>query len=530
MRAVVPALVFGLGIARGLPPFPSVCTAAQPCEVCHPQEVVGYSRSAMSHSLRRPAAEPEGSFVHSLSRVKFTMYSNQSGFWQAREADGEVSEYSVDYVIGSGNHASGYLVRIGDHLFQSPVCYYPRLKRYDMAPGYEENRAPDFTRPVGEECLLCHSGKPLPVPDTLNQYPSPAFAQESISCDRCHGDPAQHLKVPMPGTIVSPAKLAPAARNSICEQCHLKGVVRVSNPGQQLADFRPGEPLEQVFTIYTAAPPPGSPREGLKVISHAEQLALSLCARKSGGRLWCGTCHNPHDRLQHRAQYYRSRCLACHEGKLTKSHPGVSHGNCVACHMLKRNAKDGGHTVFTDHRISRSPEPEPEKTIPENGELVAWREPPAALRARNLALAYVTGGFENGSSSQVLRGYRMLTEMEKEIPSDPSVLTALGKALLAMNEPSQAVERFERVLRVGPDTAVNEQYAGMAWMQAGQTDKAAQHLERALELDPLLLQAAQTLVELYRRQGNMEKISALADRMRRALGSAAPRESAPPER
>jgi len=64
------------------------------------------------------------------------------------ERDGQVSEYRVDYVVGSGKHASGYFVRIGDHLFQSPICYYPRLKRYDMAPGYEENRTPDFVRVV----------------------------------------------------------------------------------------------------------------------------------------------------------------------------------------------------------------------------------------------------------------------------------------------------------------------------------------------------------------------------------------------
>jgi hypothetical protein len=510
-----------------LPPFLPVSFAANPCATCHPDKVEGYSHSAMAHSLRRPGREPEGSFEHSLSGTKFTLYSNSKGFWQRMERGGEVSEYRVDYVIGSGNHASGYLVRMGDHLFQSPICYYPRVKHYDMAPGYEENRTPDFVRAVTEECLLCHAGKPLHIDGTLNEYQSPAFAQEAISCDRCHGDPTKHLKAPLLGSIVNPAKLAPAARNSVCEQCHLKGVARVLNPGKRAEDFHPGEPLEQVFAIYTAAVPPGSPREALKVVSHAEQLALSTCARKSSGRLWCGTCHDPHDLSRHPAQYYRARCLSCHEGTLSKSHPEGLSGNCVGCHMPKRNAKDGGHTVFTDHRISRRPEPDQETEIPENGDLVAWREPPAALRQRNLGLAYINAGLENQSESQVVRGYQMLAEVAKETPDDLAVLTALGQALLGGNRSLEAAGLFERVLQLGPESAINQGNAGSAWAKAGQMDKAVPHLERALKLDPLLLPVAQVLVQVYRAQGETDKLAALADRVRQAMHGTAPPSSNP---
>jgi len=509
-----------------------VILGANPCASCHPKEVEGYSHSAMAHSLRRPGKEPEGSFEHPLSGTKFTVYSNAKGLWQRMEREGDVSDYRVDYVIGSGNHASGYLVRVGDHLFQSPICYYSRLRRYDMAPGYEENRAPDFIRAVNEGCLFCHSGKALPIANTLNEYPSPAFAQESISCDRCHGNPARHLKMPLPGTIVNPATLAPAARDSICEQCHLKGVARVPNPGKKLQDFRPDEPLEEVFAIYTVKPPPDSPREALKVISHVEQLALSTCSLRSKGQLWCGTCHNPHDTSKQPASYYRARCLSCHTGarSLDKSHPEGSNGDCVSCHMPKRNAKDGGHTVFTDHRISRHPEPEPEKEMTENGDLVAWRDPPPKLRERNLALAYANSGFENGPASAVVRGYHMLTDVEKVFPDDPAVLTALGQTLLAMRQPLDAVRRFERVLELGPDSAVGESDAGKAWMRAGNMDKATSHLEKAISMDPLLLPAAEALMQIYQEQGNESKAAALSDRVRGALGSSAPRESGTQER
>ncbi len=152
-----------------------VGASALTCQLCHPKEVEGYSHYSMAHSLRRAAREPEGSFQNAFG-TKFTVYSNRTGTWQRMEHAGDTSEYRVDYVIGSGKHASGYLVRIGTHLFQSPIGYYTARHAYDMAPGYEQLADADFTRPITEECLLCHSGKPLPIAGTANGYESPAFS------------------------------------------------------------------------------------------------------------------------------------------------------------------------------------------------------------------------------------------------------------------------------------------------------------------------------------------------------------------
>src|SRR6516165_7007656 len=284
-------------------------TGAERCRFCHPAEVDGYARSAMAHALRRAGAEPDGIVTANGSTI--TMHSNSTGFWQSWENGGDKNEYRVDYVIGSGEHASGYLVNIGDHLFQSPVAYYKRRASYDLAPGYEKQPDPDFTRPVSEECVLCHSGTALHVRGTLNQYWSPAFPAEGITCERCHGPAERHLADPRAGTIINPAKLERAARDSICEQCHLFGVARVPNPGKKLSDFLPGRPLEDTYTIYRNVMPEGMPAGVFKVISHVEQLAVSSCAQNSGGRLWCTTCHNPHEALVQSIAYYRSRCLSC---------------------------------------------------------------------------------------------------------------------------------------------------------------------------------------------------------------------------
>ncbi|MGH9448976.1 MAG: hypothetical protein ACRD11_00375, partial [Terriglobia bacterium] len=86
---------------------------------------------------------------------------------QQIERDGVTSQYRVAYSIGSGSHAIGYLVSIGNHLFQSPLTYYPS-HGWGMSPGYERQRSPDFYRPVTPECLVCHVGRVRSVPQTLN--------------------------------------------------------------------------------------------------------------------------------------------------------------------------------------------------------------------------------------------------------------------------------------------------------------------------------------------------------------------------
>ncbi len=433
------------------------------------------------------------------------------------ERAGEVSEYRIAYVIGSGNHASGYLVRMGDHLFQSPISYYTKRHRYDMAPGYEKVADADFTRPVTEECLLCHAGKPLHIAGSVNRYESPEFAQETISCERCHGPTQEHLKRPLPGSIVNPAKLPNAARDSVCEQCHLSGVVRILNPGKKAEDFRPGLRLEDVLTVYRYGLPPGAAPGKFKVISHSEQLAASACARNSSGKLWCGTCHDPHNKPTQAASYYRDRCLSCHAGKLAKTHPAAD-SNCVGCHMPQRATFDGGHTAFTDHRIVRRPNAE--EQIPETTELVAWREPSPAFAKRNLALAYINAGLERNSPASILRGYRLLTEVQSAFPNDIAVLNGFGNALMAGNQAREAKFAFERVLQLNASNPAYEENAGRADLACGNIEEAVGHLERALELDPLLLSAAEVLEEIYQERGEVAKQAALAEQMRKAMGQA----------
>jgi photosynthetic reaction center cytochrome c subunit len=485
---------------------------ASRCQFCHASEVEGYARSAMAHSLRPAGQEPDGT-VDTLG-AKITMYSSPTGYWQRLQSGGDVTNYRMDYVIGSGNHASGYLLDLAGHLFQSPVAYYKTRHAYDLAPGYEGQPNPDFTRPVAEACLFCHSGTALHLSGTSNQYRSPAFSAEAITCERCHGSAEKHLSDPRAGTIINPAKLEPAARDSICEQCHLLGVGRVLNPGKKFSDFRPGQSLEDVFTTYRNVSPPGADAEKFKVISHVEQLARSTCARKSSGRLWCGTCHDPHNQPVEPVAFFRSKCLSCHMEKFPGSHPGKE-SICISCHMPRRDAKDGGHTAFTDHRIQRRPEAQ--ETLPENTDIAAWREPAPDLQKRNLGIAYVNVGGERRSPPFVVRGYRMLTEVQDQFSTDSAVFTAMGTALLLGKQSTEAELAFERALQLDPDSVAAETNAASAYLQAGDIGGAVSHLERAVVMDPLDLPADIPLIDLYKRQGNVVKAAELAGKVSAAM-------------
>ena len=68
-------------------------------------------RTGMANSFSRPGKVPAGSFTHSLSATKFAA----SGAIQRIERDGLEGEYKVAWTIGSGSHALGFLVQVGDY-------------------------------------------------------------------------------------------------------------------------------------------------------------------------------------------------------------------------------------------------------------------------------------------------------------------------------------------------------------------------------------------------------------------------------
>jgi hypothetical protein len=478
-----------------------------PCRTCHAYEVDGFAKTTMAHSMRIGGMEPAG--VVRAPAATITMSSGEGGSWQTLQSGPTTTRYHVDYVIGSGTHASGYIMDLGDHLFQSPVAYYRSRGAYDLAPGYEGTKDPDFTRPIGEGCLFCHAGTFDAVAGTENGYAKAPFSHLAIGCNRCHGPTASHLANPDPHNIVNPALLEPAARDSVCEQCHLKGVARVLNPGKKITDFQAGERLEDTFTIYHDEVPKGE--EGaFRVISHAEQLAVSECKRNSGDRLWCGTCHDPHNKPTDAASYFRAKCLRCHaQTTLAASHPPKT-SDCIACHMPKRGAADGGHTAFTDHRIQRRPAAQ---VTDEATAIVPWRAPSPELGTRNLGIASIETGLERRSGKLIVSGYRMLTEVQSQFSEDSDMYTTMGTALLAGRQYGEAVEAFKLAVRFDAKSSPKEANLGQAYAALGDRSEAELHLEKAMDLDPVNLSAAFQLIGLYDANGEGAKAQQLSQKL-----------------
>ena len=476
------------------------------CSDCHPKAVEQYLLSGMGRSISTPSGdEPVGVYGHGVSGTIFRTTATDAGLVQEIERGGLGAKYAVDYVIGSGNAAFGYLVRVGDALFQSPVTYYTERARWGMAPGMEQEVHPDFNRPVTPECLWCHAGQPAHVPNSVNRYGDPPLEPEAISCDRCHGPVARHLAEPTAETIFDPASAPPRERDSVCEQCHLGGVIRILHPGRTFGSFQPGERLEDSWTVFVGKPRTAGGQDRFQVVSHVEQLSLSRCAEESGESLWCGTCHNPHESPAEPRAYFSRRCQQCHKGGLPSDH--VSRGeDCISCHMPRRQSHDSGHSAFTDHRISRLPLPAANPVPPD--ELRPWQPGPSDLRLRNLGIANVLFAQQGGSPEMLTSGLEQLRSVSRQFRTDPAVLDALGTALVLSGSPRSGLQRLQQAFEAGPAGSLQRNSLAAAWWAVGDAARAESTLRGAIQREPTLESSYRMLAQLYRDLGQDSKVTA----------------------
>ncbi|MFO0282772.1 MAG: tetratricopeptide repeat protein [Acidobacteriota bacterium] len=414
--------------------------AVHPCQSCHPAQVSAFARTPMGNAIAPAQPTAPGSFGHSLSQSRFESFTRDGRLWHRIERGSLSAEYPIDWQIGYGAHAAGYLVRIGEALFQSPAALYRDNHLWAAAPGYERHSRLDFDRRVTTQCLDCHSSG-----DAANPQP--------ISCDQCHGNPAAHLARPSRANISNPSRLAPAARDSVCERCHLTGETRIG-------------PLTIVYD---------RPRQDLRVVSHVEQLALSECARQSSGKLWCGSCHASHGP----AINVTATCRSCHSS-LSPAHP-VSSQTCASCHMPRRPASDGGHSAFTDHRIQSRPTPA--SSAP--AQLRVWRDAGSPFdRERALGLASIEIGERDGAPELIQNGYRRLAALIARLDRDPEVLSALGMVLFLKDQKADARKLLRTAVSLRPNDPSLREKLALIEKSLGDTSAAVTHLEQAVRLDP----------------------------------------------
>ncbi len=188
-----------------------------------------------------------------------------------------------------------YLTSIEGFLFQAPVSYYSVPARCGLSPGFERTEDVNLVREVEPGCLNCHASGVQAIAATTNGYAPLPFLNAGVTCERCHGAGEEHIARMKDGkrsggpAIVNPAKLDAARRDSVCAHCHLPGAVEIARAGKQ-RPYRPGDKLSESVVVFIVE---GADR-ATTVNGHFEQLARSACRQSSAGKLWCGSCHDPH--------------------------------------------------------------------------------------------------------------------------------------------------------------------------------------------------------------------------------------------
>jgi hypothetical protein len=489
-------------VRKSLPSFAATLMAAllsspahasdSQCRSCHPAQTAGYAKSGMAQSMSRPVAEtaPNRQFRHVASGTQLRVGWQSGRMIHTIERSDGTESHPIAWAIGSGKHGKSYLLQIGDAIFQSPLSWYSTRKDWGASPGFENDSRLSFFRPITTDCLSCHSQEARPVRATLNRYLDPPFDGPTIGCIRCHGDPALHLSRPERQNIINPGRLDPDRRDAICEQCHLSGEARIPNPNKDFADFRPGMRLEEVFTVYVRTSP-GDPN-GLKVVSHSEQMTRSRCFLESNSRMWCGTCHDPHREPEDKAAWYRQKCVTCHSNAASLEHEKQRGRDCAGCHMPAVQSYDGGHAAFHDHWIRRERvKPKPDVEI----RLRAWRNPDRLFSDRNLGLAYISAG-STGDPKLLREGMSLLPPA----PADGVVETARGFVFLRMRNIPQAILAFRRAWKERPNDSTRCLNLAAALLASGDRGEAKEKAERAIALEPLLEDAYAILAEIEPQQ------------------------------
>jgi Flp pilus assembly protein TadD len=476
------------------------------CIRCHAEIAETYRQHPMGRSLSSIDAakatigdEVDGRVLFEADGLEYAIERRDGHVFHQetrRDASGRViarNEAEVRFALGSGSQGVSFLIDRDGFLFESPIGWYSRKRRWDLSPGYRRNNA-HFDRPVLPGCLYCHANRVEPVEGTMNRYRPPIFRGQSIGCERCHGPGELHVKRPglvdgRDTTIVNPAALEPSRRDAVCEQCHLMGQQRVVKLDRQDDDFRPGLPFYSVWSVFERAA--GTDED--RFVGQVEQMHESRCFRDSGGRLGCISCHDPHRRPspEERASYFRERCLECHADRGCRlpeatRRARVRGDDCTGCHMPRSESSDVAHVAVTNHRIPRR----------------------ADARAQSPT---GTGAPSSGERPLVLF-HRDLMDEHQRVEAERDLGVALSK--IGPEAASMALPLLDAALSSRPDDLVARQAKGTVLGRLGRFEDGLAAFRTALAQDQDQELVRMGAVDLAARAGRRQ--DAIAD-LRRVI-------------
>jgi hypothetical protein len=365
-----------LGVDR---PFPAVgrfpadpYVGSKVCAECHPGESALHDRSGHARTLgpagrRALARRLDGSTTPDPEeRGTLWSYHYRDGRLHVeRLADGQASQWVVDYAFGSGHHATTFVNLVDPSqpkILEHRLTYYTASNSFGVTPGQGAHIRSSTITPYGREpspqearkCFRCHSTQlSAGGDDRIDER----TMIPNVSCERCHGPGRAHVAAARRGAGEAELALPFGVESwnaetllTLCGTCHRHpsrarpGQIRADDP--RLARFQP------------------------------VGLMQSKCYLQSGGAFTCVTCHDPHARASADRASYDTVCLLCHAGAARE--PARAGGTraagstcsvsprvrCVECHMPR--VESGQHVLFTDHwiRIRREAAPPTETKLP----------------------------------------------------------------------------------------------------------------------------------------------------------------------
>ena len=554
------------------------------CASCHGETYAAYHRTGMGRSFSRFDQEtapeklgPETRVYDENKDFYYEAFLQGDSLYQREFRLGEAGQvvydrtYPAAWVIGSGHATRSYLMNVNGYITEMPLTWYVDRQRWDLSPGYESFNS-RFERPINEECMTCHNGRAEHSDFTQGHYTDVPLG---ITCERCHGPGSQHVEARLSGlgppagevdsTIVNPAHLNRDLQLSVCQQCHLTGVT-VLKPGEEMASYRPGEPLAAHRSVFVRESELEDPAQ-FGIASHAMRLARSACFQKSD--MTCTTCHDPHTPLEEMgADHFNTACKSCHTPD-PASEPVCSReqantiqeamaGECVSCHMQQSGTSDIPHVTFTDHWIRRYL---PEERGPSAPDTLANRKvrrqrpfnlvrvtksgqqklPDESVAALEEAIAYyefyetqdtqpvyldrairrarkgLAGGAEHPEGRLALgralieqdalkEAEAVLAEAARRYPEHARILYWLGTVRHERGRPREAVAPLKKAWNVQPALVEAGLKLGQALDDAGQLDNAARVLQEVVRRNPVHLpEAWNNLGFIYLRRRRLEE-------------------------
>lgn len=459
-------LCLGMALPRVLPvDAGGDATAGDPeavCAPCHRQIYERYKNTPMAHASGLAAdGFAAADFVHSSSEVHYRITKDAGHVWlnyereaQTRGGPGPLQgQQELKYFLGSGKRGRTYLFEQEGYWFEAPINWYAKKQVWDMAPNYQEARAMPLTLPVDPGCLHCHTSGAAPsLPEARNHYAGEPFAAVGIECASCHGDASAHVASGGKVRMLNIGGLEPVRRDSVCLNCHLEGQAGVDRLGKHIEEFKPGDDLFDYTVFFVYRNENGS---GGRATSQWEALLKSACKRRSGDRLSCTTCHDPHGSPapDERVAFYREKCLACHAGAsfALKHHP--ENQDCTACHMARPRSNDIAHEQVTDHWIRKrvSEEPLPRATT---GELVTVGGMAASDRDLGLAYAQMAVRGDRAAGSRALELLRRAESQSAAERHDGELHAQLGFLEQMDGDTDAAAKEYTQALAVNGSDAL----------------------------------------------------------------------------